>query len=176
MCVSAFVCLWVCLCVSVCLCVFLCVSVCVFVCVFVGGVCVCEGLSVCVCTCVCLLVFLCRCGSITWGDPWRGDLPAHGYLPEAGSGHRYPLDFPLVVGVVHPTKHHHAAVSWLAEESRMRGLIGGETPQTLSEGCASPSIRGSIIVPILQMQKLRLRGIEYLTKVSQHLMSIREEV
>ena len=30
------------------------------------------------------------------------------------------------------------------------------------------------MVPILQMQKLRLGGIEYLTKVSHHLM--REEV
>ena len=32
------------------------------------------------------------------------------------------------------------------------------------------------MVPILQMQKLRLGGIEHLTKVSHPLMSVREEV
>lgn len=61
-----------------------------------------------------------------------GDLPAHGYLPEAGLGHWYPLEFSLVVGVVHTTKHHRADVSWPAEERRMRGAHWRrETPGTV---------------------------------------------
>ena len=125
---------------------------------------------VCVCLCSCGRVGA-SLGVILGG----GDLPAHGYLPEAGLGHWDPLEFSLVVGVVHPAKHHRADVFWPAEERRMRGAHWRrETPDT--EGCASPSIRGTIMVPILQMQKLRLGGIEYLTKVSHHLMSVREEV
>lgn len=37
-------------------------------------------------------------------------LPVHGYLPEATSSHRHPLEFPLVVGAVHPAEQHHAGL------------------------------------------------------------------
>lgn len=45
------------------------------------------------------------------GWPSRGSsLLAHGDLPAVGSKYWYPVRVPFVVGVVHPAKHHQAAI------------------------------------------------------------------
>ena len=117
--VCSCVCVCVHLCVFVCLpmYVFICVSVCFYVCMCVErmSVCDCEWISVCLCPCACV--------GASFGVALRGGgLPVHGYLPQVGLGHRYPLESSLVVGMVHPTKHQQAALLRPAEERR-RGLL-----------------------------------------------------
>ena len=47
----------------------------------------------------------------------------HGDLPVVGSKHRYPVRVPFVVGVVHPAKHHQAAILPTADKRRKRGVF-----------------------------------------------------
>ena len=117
------VCSYVCvhLCVFICLpvYVFIYVSVCFYVCMCV------EHMSVSAVVCVCMCP--CACVGASFGVALRGGgLPVHGYLPQVGLGHWYPLEIPLMVGVVHPTKHQQAALLRPAEERRKKELAGGE--------------------------------------------------
>ena len=76
-----------------------------------GGVCTCAFVCVCLSLCVHVVTSL--------GVALRGrDLPIHSYLPVATFGHWYPVEISLVIGMVHPTKHYHAAIPLLAGERR----------------------------------------------------------
>ena len=119
MCVPVCVFVCICVCLYVCLCMFLYVSLYVFMCACVWSVCLCVTVSGLVCVCMCP----CACVGASFGVALRGGgLPVHGYLPQVGLGHRYPLESSLVVGMVHPTKHQQAALLRPAEERR-RGLL-----------------------------------------------------
>ena len=120
--------------VFMCLCVGLYVSACVFPCVcvsvsvFVGGVYVCvtvsENVFVCVCLCPCTVV------GASLGLTLRGiGLPLHVYTPVARVDQWYPVELPLVVAVVHPTKHHHTALLLVSVERREGRILGGQEQQ-----------------------------------------------
>ena len=90
--------------------------VCVFVCDWVS-----RHAFVCICMCPCVLV------RESLGVALRGSgLLAHSNLPAVGSKYWYPVRVPYVVGVVHPAKHHQAAILPPADKRRKRGFVGGE--------------------------------------------------
>ena len=121
----------VCVCVSVC--VYLCASVCLHVCIymcfhmcFYVSFWVCMSVRDCVSVRALLCICLCPCAHVgaSLGMVLRGrGLLLHGYLPD---------ELSLVVGVVQPTKHHHAAVLFPAVERRKEGsTIRTVTPGTI---------------------------------------------
>lgn len=57
------------------------------------------------------------------------DSPVQSQLPVSWSGHRHPVELPDIVGGVHPTKHHHAAL-WVFAEGGVREekfIVGRKT-------------------------------------------------
>ena len=75
--------------------------------------------------CVCMCTHA-RVGA-SLGVALRGSgLLAHSNLPAVGSKYWYPVRVPYVVGVVHPAKHHQAAILPPADKRRKRGFVGGE--------------------------------------------------
>ena len=83
----------------------------------------CDYVSVRAFVCVCLSLCVHVVTSLGVALRRRG-LPVHSYLPVERFGHWYPVEFSLVIGMVHPTKHHHAAILLLAGERR--GSVIGE--------------------------------------------------
>ena len=147
LCIYVLVCLFVCVfvCVSVCacasltsyaclyvsLCRFICVCLCVSMCLCVSlcccGWCIClcdcvsENAFVCVCLCPCTVV------GASLGLTLRGrGLPVHVYKPVTRLDQWYPVELPLVVAVVHPTKHHHTALLLVSVERREGGILEGQ--------------------------------------------------
>ena len=107
----------VCLCVSMCLCVSLC---CCGWCICLCD-CVSENAFVCVCLCPCTVV------GASLGLTLRGrGLPVHVYKPVTRLDQWYPVELPLVVAVVHPTKHHHTALLLVSVERREGGILEGQ--------------------------------------------------
>ena len=117
--------------VLMCLCEGLYVSACVFPCVCVSvsvvegavyvSVTVSENVFVCVCLCPCTVV------GASLGLTLRGrGLPVHVYKPVTRLDQWYPVELPLVVAVVHPTKHHHTALLLVSVERREGGILEGQ--------------------------------------------------
>ena len=107
----------VCLCVSMCLCVSLC---CCGWCICLCD-CVSENAFVCVCLCPCTVV------GASLGLTLRGrGLPVHVYTPVTHFNQWYPVEHSLVVGFIHPTKHHHTALPHISVERRGGGILGGQ--------------------------------------------------
>ena len=99
---------YMCFCLYVSACVFPCA--CVSVCVIVGGVYVCVTmcLRIHLCLSACVRV---QMWSIT-GLTLRGrGLPVHVYTPVSCLDQWYSVKHSLVVRFVHPTNHHHTALS-----------------------------------------------------------------
>ena len=88
-------------------CVFPCVSV--SVCVIVSGVYVCVTMYLRIHLCVSACVRVQMWG-ITRADPQRERLLVHMYRPVSHLDQRYSVEHSLLVGFVHPTKHHHTAL------------------------------------------------------------------
>ena len=168
LCISVLVCLFVCVfvCVSVCacvsltsyacfyvllcmfICVCLCVSMCLCVCLCHCGWCIClcdcvsENTFVCVCLCPCTIV-----GAALGLTLRETGLRVHVYNPVACLDQWYPVELPLVVAVVHPTKHHHTALL-LISAKRSEGRDPWRTVTTaLSESCACPPIKALMRSP-----------------------------
>ena len=144
--VYLFACVFVCTCVCMCLCVcfwvseelckfcmFLCVSLYVYMCMLVFSMCLCVCLchcGWCICLCDCLFenafVSVCLCPCTVVGASLvltlRGRrIPVHMYTPGARLDQWYPVERSLVVGFIHPTKHHHTALRLASVERRQRG-------------------------------------------------------
>ena len=98
---------------------------CLCVSVIVGGVYVCV--TVCLrMYCVCLPVSMYRCGA-SLGLILRGrGLLVHVYTPVACVDQWYPVEHSLVVGFIHPIKHHHTAFCLACVERREEGILGGQ--------------------------------------------------
>ena len=168
LCIYVLVCLSVCvfLCVSVCACVSLtsnaclyvslyrficvcsCVSMCLSVCLCCCGWCIClcdcvsENALVCVCLCPCTVA------GASLGLTLRGrGLPIHVYNPVGGFDQWYPVELSLMVAVVHPTKHHHTALSIISVERSDGGDPWRTVTIALSGSCAGSPIKALIRSP-----------------------------
>ena len=121
---TSYACLYVSLCMCICVC--LCVSMCLCVCLCHCGWCIClcnyvsenAFVSVCLCTCTVLGASL---GLILRGK----GLPVHVDTPVTRLDQWYPAECSLVVGFVHPTKHHHTSLCPACIERRQEGIFGG---------------------------------------------------
>ena len=83
--------------------------------------CVSENAFVCVCLCPCTVV------GASLGLTLRGrGLPVHVYTPVTRLDQGYPAELSLIVAVVHPTKHHHAALPLISVERREGAILGGQ--------------------------------------------------
>ena len=110
---------------------FLCVSVYIYMCLLLFSMCLCvclcrcdyvsENPFVCVCLCPCKVVR----ESLGLTLKERG-LPVHVYMPVTHLGQCYPVELPLVLVVVHPTKHHHTDFCPACVERREEGIFGGQ--------------------------------------------------
>ena len=135
------------------LCMFICVCLCVSrflrfcLCHCGWYICLCGYLSenpfVCVCLCPCTVV-----GAFL-GLTLRGrGLPVHVDTPFVCLDQWYPVECSLVVGFIHPTKHHHTAL-WLAPVERRQWRYPWRTVTTaLSESCACLHIKVLIRSPL----------------------------
>ena len=111
---------------------FICVPMCVFLCqcgsicvsLWVENITVCDCVSVHAFVCVCLCLYTHVVTSLGVALRGRG-LPIHSYLPVTRFRHWYPVEFSLVIGMVHTTKHHHSAILLLSGEGR-GSVIGGK--------------------------------------------------
>ena len=72
---------------------------------------------------MCLPVSMYGSGSITWADPQRERLPVHVYSPVARMDQWHPAESYLVVGFIHPTRHHHTAFRHACVERREGGSL-----------------------------------------------------
>ena len=132
---------------------FICVSMYVYMCLLVFSMCV----SLCLCRCgwcICLCnylsenAFVCVClyprtvlgASLGLTIRGRG-LPVHVYMPVIRLNQWYPVECSLVVGFIHPTKHHHTALRLASIERRQRGDPWRMVKSALSESFASPPIK-----------------------------------
>ena len=136
--VCLFVCVYVCFCMSltsyaclyVSLYVYMCllfVSMCLCVCLYHCGWCIClcdyvsENQFVCACLCPCTVV------GASLGLTLRGrGLPVHVYTPVTHLGQWHPVEFSLVLVVIHPIKHHHTAFRSACVERREEEIFGGQ--------------------------------------------------
>jgi len=134
LCVNLYVCFYVSLTSYACFYVSLCRFICV--CLYVSKclcVCLCHcGWCICLCDCVSenefMYVFLCPCtlAGASLGLTLRGrGLPVYVYNPVTCSNQWYPVELSLVVAVVHPTKHHHTALSLVSVERKKWGEVLG---------------------------------------------------
>ena len=120
---------------SMCLCVCLCRCMwCIYLCDYFS-----ENTFVYVCLWSCTVV-----GAFL-GLTLRGrGLPVHVDTPFARLDQWYPVEHSLVVGFIHPTKHHDTAL-WLASvERRQRRYSWRMVTTALSESFASPRIKALI--------------------------------
>ena len=58
-------------------------------------------------------------------------LPVHVYSPAAQFDQWYPVELPLVVALVHPTKHHHTALLLASVETSRGGGSLGDSNNTI---------------------------------------------
>ena len=86
-----------------------------------------------VCVTVCLrmhlCIYLCPCtvvGASLGLTLRRRGLPVHVYTPVACLDQWYPVEHSLVVGFIHPTKHHHTDFHPACVERREVGILGGQ--------------------------------------------------
>jgi len=81
-----------------------------------------ESVFVCVCLCPCTVA------GASLGVTLRGrGLPVHVYTSIARVDQWYPVDCSLLVGFIHPNKHHHTAFCPACVERRQgKGILGGE--------------------------------------------------
>ena len=96
---------------------------------------------------MCLPVSMYGSGSITWADPQRERLPVHVYSPVARMDQWHPAESYLVVGFIHPTKHHLTAFH-LHVKREERGDPWRTVITALSESCDGPLIKALIKVPV----------------------------
>ena len=127
---------------------FICVSVYVYMCLLVFSMCVCLCLCHCGwCICLCdylsenafVCVCLCPCTVLgaSLGLTIRGrGLPVHVYMPVICLDQWYPVECSLVVGFIHPTKHHHTALRLASVERRQQVDPWRAVATALSESCA----------------------------------------
>jgi len=119
--VSLFLC--VCLCVNMYLCVCLCrCGWCIYIYIYIYIYnYVSENVFVCVCLCPCTVAR----ASLGLTLRWRG-LLVHVYNSVACLDWWYPVECPLVVGFIHPNKHHHTAFCPAYVERREGWILGGQ--------------------------------------------------
>ena len=169
LCIYVLVCLSVCvfLCVSVCACVSLTsyacfyVSLCMFICVCLSvSMCLCHcGWCICLCDCVSENAFVCVClcpctlAGASLGLTLRGrGLLVHVYSPVTHLDQLYPVELSLVVAVVHPTKHHHTALSIISVERSDGGDPWRTVTIALSGSCAGSPIKALIRSPCTEAE------------------------
>jgi len=119
------------------------------------SVCQCRcGWCICLCDCVSENAFVCVClcpctvagASLELTLRGRG-LLVHVYTPVTRLDQWYPVECSLVVGFIHPTKHHLTAFH-LHVKREERGDPWRTVITALSESCDGPLIKALIKVPV----------------------------
>ena len=119
-------------------CVFPCVCVCLCHCGWC--LCLCDYLSDNAFVCVCLCPYTVVGASLGLTLRGRG-LPIHVDTPVARLDQWYPVERSLVVGFIHPTKHHHTALRLASVKRRQWGNPWRMVRTSLSEIFSSPPIK-----------------------------------